>query len=60
MSARNSFHDWASEVSSELVKLGMPLLDAKHAPYDDEEWFRREFDAGENPALTAADWHAAQ
>jgi hypothetical protein len=34
----------------------VPLLDAKHIPYDEEEWFRREFDAGESAAMTAQDW----
>jgi hypothetical protein len=42
-------------VERELVSLGMPMLEAKHVPYDKEEWFRREFDAQENAELTAQD-----
>lgn len=60
MTTRNNFDDWASAVSRELTSLGMPMLEAKHVPYDNEDWFRHEFDAGESPALSAADWHAAQ
>jgi hypothetical protein len=56
----SDFHSWAAAVSRELANLGTPLLDAKQVPYDNEDWFRREFDAGESPVLTAADWHAAQ
>lgn len=51
-----SFDDWAADVARELTNLGMPMLEAKHVPYDNEEWFRREFDAGESAALTAQDW----
>jgi hypothetical protein len=60
MAAHRTFDDWASAVSHELTKLGIDMLEAKHVPYDNEDWFRREFDAGESPSLTAADWHATQ
>lgn len=51
-----SFDDWAADVARELTSLGMPMLEAKHVPYDNEEWFRREYGAGESAALTAQDW----
>jgi len=58
MTNSSDFDSWAADVARELVSLGVPLLDAKHIPYDEEEWFRREFDAGENAAMTAQDWFA--
>lgn len=51
-----SFDDWAAEVSRELTNLGVEMLEAKHVPYDNEEWFRREFESGESASLTAQDW----
>jgi hypothetical protein len=56
MTAACDFDTWAAEVARELVNFGMPLLDAKHIPYDEEDWFRREFDAGETAPMTAKDW----
>jgi hypothetical protein len=41
MTAACDFDTWAAEVARELVNFGMPLLDAKHIPYDEEDWFRR-------------------
>ncbi|MBN3729387.1 hypothetical protein [Burkholderia sp. Tr-20390] len=56
MATSRGFDDWAAEVARAFVGLGVPLLEAKHIPYDNEEWFRREFDAGESAAMTAQDW----
>ncbi|CAB3774583.1 hypothetical protein [Paraburkholderia humisilvae] len=56
MRKARDFDTWAAEASRELANLGMPMLDAKHVPYDKEEWFRREFDAGEDAAMTAQEW----
>lgn len=38
------------------MSLGVPVMEAKHIPYDNEEWFRREFDACESAAMTAVEW----
>ena len=43
-------------MARELESLGVPLLDARHIPYDNEDWFRREFDAAESAELTAQEW----
>lgn len=56
MSTTNNFDDWAAEVSRELTRLGMDMLDAKHVPYDNEDWFRREFEARESAPMTAQEW----
>lgn len=57
MSGNDGFDAWASEVAHELVKLGVPMLEARNVPYDNEAWFRREFDGGEGAAMTALEWH---
>lgn len=56
MAGSRNFDAWAADVARELVKLGVPLLDAKHIPYEDEEWFRREFEGGEGAGITALEW----
>ncbi|WP_334043579.1 hypothetical protein [Burkholderia ambifaria] len=56
MTKTRDFDDWAAEVARELMTHGVPLLEAKHLPYDEEEWFRREFDAGESAGMTALEW----
>ncbi|CAN7780598.1 hypothetical protein LJR296_007974 [Cupriavidus necator] len=56
MTKARDFDSWAKEVARELESLGVPLLEARHIPYDNEEWFRREFDAAESAELTAQEW----
>jgi hypothetical protein len=52
----SGFDAWAAQVARELVKLGVDALEAAHIPYDEEEWFRREFDGGESASMTALEW----
>lgn len=56
MPAVRDFESWSADVARELVRLGVPLLESKHIPYDNAEWFRREFEGGENAAITASEW----
>ncbi len=56
MAAARDFDTWAADVARELASIGVPLLEAKHIPYDYAEWFRREFDGGESAAMTAVEW----
>ncbi|WP_157649224.1 hypothetical protein [Burkholderia ubonensis] len=51
-----TFDKWATEVARELTDLGMPLLEARHVPYDNEDWFRHQFEAGENASMAAYEW----
>jgi hypothetical protein len=51
-----SFDAWAADVARELAALGVDTMEARNIPYDNDEWFRREFDGGENAYMTAVEW----
>lgn len=56
MGSTRDFDGWAADVSRELQRLGISMMEAKHIPYDNEDWFRREFDGGEDAGMTASEW----
>ncbi|GAB2881135.1 hypothetical protein GCM10027277_57800 [Pseudoduganella ginsengisoli] len=56
MARANDFDAWAADVARHLSTLGMDMLEARQVPYDNEEWFRREYEGGEDAGMTANEW----
>lgn len=53
MAGSRNFDAWAADVARDLASLGMDLLEARHVPYGNEEWFRREFKGVDGDGITA-------
>lgn len=56
MSKATDFDTWAAAVSRELTALGVDSVEAKHVPYENEEWFRAAFDDGQDAEKVAIEW----
>ena len=56
MSKAQDFDTWAAVVARELTALGVDSAEAKHVPYENEDWFRAAFEDGQDAAVVAAEW----
>jgi hypothetical protein len=51
-----TYDKWIADVEHYLVRSGMYPTDAKAAVYENEDWFRAQYDDGAFASITAQDW----